>query len=124
MDITDIIAGVAPAIEWTYDKLFDVYEMQSYTKPNGADAKRLTVTIENQTCRISINKRQNTAQGEGNLNTNSHILFCSPDVEIPTGSKIVLKSSTLDSGQKYESTEEPMKYASHQEVQVNKHEWV
>ncbi|MGO4938599.1 hypothetical protein ACTQ45_01055 [Fundicoccus sp. Sow4_D5] len=122
MDINSILAAAGPAIAWTFDKVFDIYEMVEYTKPNGADGKQLQATKLNEPCRVSLDKRPVSQKGEGNLDNSSLILFCGPDVNVPIGSKLMVRNG--DHREKYQSTEKPMKYPSHQEIRVNKHEWI
>ena len=122
MDINSILAAAGPAIAWTFDKTFDIYEMVEYTKPNGADGKQLQATKLNEPCRVSIDKRPSSLKGEGNLDNSSLILFCGPDVNVPIGSKLMVRNG--DHREKYQTTEKPMKYPSHQEIRVNKYEWV
>lgn len=122
MDINTILAAAGPAIAWTFDKTFDIYELVPYVKPNGADGHRLEAVVVGQACRVSIDKRPQSTKGDGNLNENSLILFCGPDVEVKTGSKLLVRLGAQ--AEKYQSTEEPMKYPSHQEIRVNKYEWI
>lgn len=122
MDINAILAAVGPAVAWTFDKEFDLYEMVPYTKPNGADGKQLQPTLSGEPCRVSLDKRPSSVKGEGNLDNSSLILFCGPDVDVPIGSKLMVRQGTHQ--EKFQSTEKPMKYPSHQEIRVNKHEWV
>lgn len=117
MDINAILNLAKPFVDWTYDKRMTVFGSEPYEKPDGSDGVRFGEVLSNVPCRVSMNKRDNTTQADGNLITNSHILFCASDVLIPAGSKL-----TVD-GIKYESTEAPMVYPSHQEIKVNQHEW-
>lgn len=122
MDINSILAAAGPAIAWTFDKEFDIYEYVEHTKPNGADGKQLQATRLNEPCRVSIDKRPSSLKGEGNLDNSSLILFCGPEVDVPIGSKLMVHNGTHQ--EKFQSTEKPMKYPSHQEIRVNKYEWV
>lgn len=117
MDINAILKLAKPYVDWTYDKHMTVYGSQAYEKPDGSDGIRFGEVLTDVPCRISLNKRNNTSQADGNLITNSHILFCASDVTIPAGSKLAVD------GEKYESTEAPMVYPSHQEIKVNQYEW-
>lgn len=120
MDIQSILKEARPSIEWTYDKLMDVYGSVPYTKPNGADGVKFDVIETNVKCRLSVVKLANTEQKETNKLFETLKLFCSPDIEIAPGSKI-----SID-GEKYEttSTDKPMVYVTHQEVYLNRKEWV
>lgn len=122
MDINSILAAAGPAIAWTFDKEFDIYELVDHTKPNGADGKQLQATKLNEPCRVSLDKRPVSQKGEGNLDNSSLLLFCGPDVDVPIGSKLMVGIGAFR--EKYQSTEKPMKYPSHQEIRVNKHEWI
>lgn len=119
MDINSVLGSIGGVIDWTYDKTMEVWGWVNITKPNGATGSELGIVASNIRCRVSRNTRDNIQPIEGqNLNTNSHIIFCSPDIEIKAGSQLKID------GVKYQSTEEAMTYPSHQEIKVNKYEWV
>ena len=117
MNFNDLLRTARPSIELTYTSRLTVLTAVSYIKPNGADGTRWVEETTNVLCRLSRDKRVNTSQTEGNLNTNQHLLFCAPEISIPAGSRLMID------GEKYERTQEPMVYPSHQEVTVTKHEW-
>lgn len=118
MDINELLTQATPFIEWTYDKRMDIYGEVETTKPNGATDFVFDVMVPNVSCRVSVVKLANTDQDQANRLTETLKLFCSADVNLPAGSLI-----TVD-GVKYESTDEPMKYATHQEVLIYRKAWI
>lgn len=118
MRLSDILASTQDVISWTYDSRLTVYGKVAYTKPNGADGYRDAIIDHDIPCRISRDKRVSIDFQEVAKNQNTHILFTTPHVTIPPGSKLEVDGKT------YQLTDEPMVYPSHQEVRVRRDEWV
>ena len=98
-------------IESLYDKTVQVigYELSEGVINNTAEK----VLYDSIPCRISIESSPNGTQTDSSDNVSQTIkLFCSPDYDIPAGSKIVASDAV------FISSGIPAKYKSHQEISL------
>lgn len=118
MDINDVLKQATPFIEWTYDKELSLYGEVEYTKPNGATGFKTDEIESGIRCRVSVVKLANTDQDQANQLHETLKLFCGPSIKLPAGSKLVVD------GVKFETTDEPMVYVTHQEVYIHRKSWI
>ncbi|MCI1958838.1 MAG: hypothetical protein LKJ25_04345 [Clostridia bacterium] len=99
-------------VENLYDSTVQVI---GYTTAEGIINNSMeTVLYDAVPCRISIESSPNGIQTDSTDNVSQTIkLFCSPDYNIPAGSKIVTSDNTV-----FISSGIPAKYKSHQEINL------
>ncbi len=104
--------------EKLYDKTCSIVEMVD-ERENGIDYTKEVIRYRDIPCRISYKSIPSTEKTDtGAILSQSISLFCSPDIPIKAGSKI------LFSGKTYKSAGEPAVYYSHQKVElVGEREW-
>ena len=100
--------------EILYDRFCDIYEYQTTREEQtGIDSQREVLTYGNIPCRISYKSIPNTDQIETGAGLKQVIkLFCTPDISILPGSRIVSRGET------YQAAGKPAVYISHQEVEL------
>lgn len=101
--------------ERLYTGKCDVYVYCSNIK--GVVKMQETLVFENIPCRLSYkNKNSSTEGGVASRTEQTIVLFVSPDIDIKSGSKIVVTQNgrTVE----YESSGEPAVYQTHQEIML------
>jgi len=108
------MVNVREAIESRYEGLATITVLES-RRVNGVTKTITTELCKNQPCRLSY-KSGNTASTNGDLPTayQEIKLFISPDVEIPSSSKIVVTQHNVTN--EYRRSGKPMVYTNHQEI--------
>lgn len=106
------------AIESLYTGLCTISE---YEKVKNKETKRTelkeNIILENKPCRISYNSFNATAiQDDANSVSQSIKLFIAPEIEIKSGSKIIVTQNGVT--KEYQRTGEPAVYATHQEINL------
>lgn len=104
------------AIESLYDGICTVTEHKKMKKDNGSTGFTDVVVLEDQPCRISYKTIQSTNQSDngGSAVVQATMLFISPDVVIPTGSKITVTQHGQSAD--YQMSGKPAMYQTHQEI--------
>lgn len=115
--MTDI-EMVREAIESTYigecDVIEYITERNETTKRNEHREEKV---LEKQKCRISFESVSNSNQSETTNNITQTIkLFISPDINIKSGSKIVVSQNGKTT--EYMNSGEPARYETHQEIML------
>ena len=106
---------VRAAIESLYDGKCTVTVRQEYEKDNGSTGFIDTVILEDEPCRLSFKNTSSTNEGEAAASVSQVTeLFISPEVDIPSGSKITVTQNgeTVD----YAKSGVKAKYETHQEI--------
>lgn len=105
------------AIELFYDAKCIIYTSESFLKENGATGERKKVLCEDEPCKVSYDKLDNTAQTDTSNNINQQVrLLISPDIDIPEGSLITVTwNGTVMT---YRNSGTPARYHSHQEIKL------
>lgn len=76
-----------------------------------------TVVLENEPCRVSYDSITVTgAQDGANIKAQEIRLFCSPDIDIKEGSKIIVTQHGVTEA--YQKSGTPAVYKSHQEIKL------
>ena len=106
-------------LEKLYDCKFDIVEYQEIQKPNKSTGFGEVKVKEQIPCKISYERIStiNIVDDNANKKTLSTKLFISPDIEIKTGSKIIVTNS-LGQIKEYQSSGEPAQYDTHQEIML------
>lgn len=105
------ILKVRKAIETMYDSTCTVVIHEKYEKPNGSTGFGEVTILEDEPCHIKFSSVRVAEQGDAVATVSQEIrLFISPDVEIPSGSKIIANSVN------YTHSGMVVKYATHQEI--------
>lgn len=104
--------------EKLYDCKCDIVEYKEFQKPNKSTNFGELKVKENIPCKISY-ESISTVKTNGNANETplSTKLFISPDIEIKTGSKIIV-TNNLGQIKEYKSSGEPAPYDTHQEIML------
>ena len=106
---------VRAAIQSLYDGKCTVTVRQEYEKDNGATGFQEVILFENEPCRLSFNSITSTNEEEA-VATMSQVteLFISPEVDIPSGSKITVTQNgeTVE----YSKSGVRAKYETHQQI--------
>lgn len=105
--------------EKLYDCKCDIVEYQEIQKPNKSTGFGEVKVKEQIPCKISYERIStiNIVDDNANKKTLSTKLFISPDIEIKTGSKIIVTNS-LGQIKEYQSSGEPAPYDTHQEIML------
>ena len=105
--------------EKLYDCKCDIVEYKEIQKANKSTNFDEVKTLENQPCKISYESIStiNVIDNNGAKTPISTKLFISPDIEIKTGSKIIVTNS-LNEVIEYKSSGKPAKYDTHQEIML------
>lgn len=108
---------VRKAIEYLYDGTCTVTTHQEYEKENGSTGFKDVVILEDEPCHLSFSNASSTKEGEAVATvTQVTELFISPDVVIPTGSKITVTQNGVST--EYARSGKSALYASHQQIVV------
>jgi hypothetical protein len=113
MDIQKALAGAKKAVETLYDKKATIKRQQAGTKSNGADGFAWTVIYDSVPGRLSTLGTQtlkNASLEEVNKVEYEVKFFLSSDYSVLVGDEF-----TID-GIRFETSKEPFKYVSHQEI--------
>lgn len=110
-----IINAARKAIEMMYKGKCDVIERQKITDP----ITKKTAFVESpilmaQPCRLSFKSIPTTGDGNTASLTQETKLFISPDVTIPSGSKIIVTQDGVTTA--YTNSSVPAIYETHQEI--------
>lgn len=107
---------VRNAIESTYIGECDVIEYKTVkNEMNKRNEHREEVVLKKQKCRISFENISNSAQDENTNNITQKIkLFIAPEINIKSGSKIIVTQNNKT--QTYKNSGEPATYETHQEI--------
>ena len=103
--------------EKLYDCKCDIVEYKEIQKTNKSTNFDEVKTLENQPCKISYESISNNYFPFFISRIISTKLFISPDIEIKTGSKIIVTNS-LNEVIEYKSSGKPAKYDTHQEIML------
>lgn len=109
---------VRKAIESTYIGECDVIEYKTTkNKINKRNEHKEEIVLRKQKCRISFENISNSTQ-DGNTNNITQIikLFIAPEINIKTGSKIIVTQNKKT--QAYKNSGEPAVYETHQEIML------
>lgn len=109
---------VRAAIESLYDGKCTVTVRQEYEKDNGSTGFMDAVILEDEPCRLSFKNTSSTKEGEVAATVSQVTeLFISPEVDIPSGSKITVTQNgeSID----YAKSGVKAKYETHQEIVLN-----
>lgn len=101
--------------ERLYTGKCDVYVYCGNTK--GVVKMQETLVFENIPCRLSYKNKNSSTEGEpASSKSQTIVLFISPDIDIKSGSKIVVtqNNKTVE----YQSSGEPAMYQTHQEIML------
>ena len=105
------------AIEQTYERKCTVYEYKSVKDDDNITRKKEVAVLTEIPCRISYKSITNTnvsnSVAQQSIVTK---LFISPDVEIKSGSKIVVTKGDLV--ETYQRSGMPARYDTHQEIML------
>lgn len=114
------------AVESLYDGVCDVIEYRKVTKANKSTGFEEVTVISNQPCRLSYKASTSmslsikSTREEDNLSSSMEQmikLFISPDVEIKSGSKIVITQNGKTVV--YKGSGQPAIYKTHQEITLD-----
>lgn len=109
------MVAVRKAIEKTYTHTCDVIVKKEYTKPNHSTGFNEIQIIADQACRISFSSISDTEANTAAAKPIQVIkLFIAPEIEIPPGSKIVVKHDNLENS--FSKSGQPAAYPTHQEI--------
>ena len=110
----DAVVKVRKALEAEYIGTFTVTEHQKVTKPNHTTSFEDVDVLYDQPCRLSFSS--SPAATDGNVaEVNQTVkLFCSPDITVKEGSKIVVTQNGVTTEYKQSGT--PALYETHQEI--------
>ena len=106
-------------LEKLYDCKCDIVEYQEIQKPNKSTGFGEVKVKEQIPCKISYERIStiNIVDDNANKKTLSTKLFISPDIEIKTGSKIIV-TNNLGQIKEYQSSGEPAPDDTHQEIML------
>ena len=103
------------AIEQTYDRKCTVFEYKSVKDDDNITRKKEVAVLTDIPCRISYKSITNTNVSNGVAQQSIVTkLFISPDIEIKSGSKIVVTKGDLV--ETYQRSGMPARYDTHQEI--------
>lgn len=104
-------------LEQTYDGVMDVYGFSNEQTASGATRpveKKLHTGIS---CALSANQQADTTQTDASADVNKrYTVFCSPDVAIPAGCRLVV--TQYGAARDYCCSGVPNVYPTHQEISV------
>ena len=102
---------VRKAFEKMYDSTCTVIVHEEYEKENGSTGFHDVTVLEDEPCKVQYSSVKAAVQDAAVATVSQEIrLFISPDVEIPTGSKIIVNSVN------YTHSGVGAKYPTHQEI--------
>ena len=105
---------VRKAFETMYDSTCTVTIHEEYEKPNGSTGFQDVTVLTDEPCKVQFTGVRSAQAGDAAATVSQEIrLFISPDIEIPAGSKITVKS--VD----YTHSGVVAKYETHQEIVLN-----
>ncbi len=103
------------AIETLYNGTCTVTEYQSYKKDNKSTGHQEVPVLENQPCKLSFSKINNTSQTEtAAMVVQTAKLLIAPEIIIKPGSKVTIKQNGITTD--YKKSGEPAIYETHQEI--------
>ncbi len=109
------MVAVRQAIEKTYTHMCDVIVKKEYTRSNHSTGFNEIQIITDQACRISFSSISDTEANTAAAKPIQVIkLFIAPEIEIPPGSKIVVKHDNLENA--FSKSGQPATYPTHQEI--------
>lgn len=115
---TATMVRVRKAIESTYNCTCNVIEHEKVKKENKSTGFADKIVLENKKCKLSFESITSTNQNDVNAKvTQVTKLFIAPELDIKSGSRIDVKNEqgvTIA----YESSGQPAKYESHQEIML------
>lgn len=115
-----IFYAIKKHAESLYNKTCNIYECETVRDiETGIDSIQEIEKYTNIPCRISYKSIPNTTQTDTGASLSQSIsLFCSPDIDIKAGSRIVCNNKT------YKCSGEPSFYVSHQRIElILEREW-
>lgn len=102
---------VRKAFETIYDSKCTISVNEEYEEDNGATSFREVTLLEDEPCKIQYSSVKVAEQSDTVATVSQEIrLFISPDIEIPSGSKIIANSVN------YTHSGVVAKYPTHQEI--------
>ena len=105
------VVKVRKAFEKMYDSKCTVIVHEEYEKDNGSSGFHDVTVLEDEPCKVQYSSVKAATQDTAVATVSQEIrLFISPDVEIPTGSKIIANSVN------YTHSGVVAKYQTHQEI--------
>lgn len=112
-----VISAARKAIEGTYTGRCTIVEYRQVRDEKTKISKSSEITVlEDQPCRLSYEKITAAGSGQAAAVSQQTKLFTAPEIEIKTGSKIVVEQD----GRRHEfaASGEPAVYATHQEIML------
>lgn len=106
------------ALEKLWDGRCDAYVRETDINPkNGRDEATEVLKLRNQPCRLSFSKVSSTSENSGAALVQQTVkLFIAKDVEIPSGSKLVITQEGKTEA--YQMSGKPAVYSCHQEIML------
>lgn len=118
------MTGTRLAIESLYIDKCDIIQMVSAKNPENKRVEMKEQIVHSAVpCRLSV-KNVATASDSDTASKGSQIttVFIAPELDIPAGSKLLITHYGRQF--KYESSGYPAIYSSHQEIRVERSDWV
>lgn len=116
VDLTKAYEAKRKALESLYDGICTIYEYRKVKKTNKSTGFEEVAVLTDQPCRLSYKQSPNTSVSEDLSNTvvQTIELFISPDLEINSGSKIVVTQNNVTT--EYAHSGKSAKYVTHQAI--------
>lgn len=114
-----LICSARAAVEGLYDGVCDVVEYgEVFNKGSGITRMKEAVVYENVPCRLSFERGQTVRQTEGGAQVGQQgKLFIAPEINIKSGSKIIVKQCGRAAEYGFSGT--AAVYPTHQEILVS-----
>ena len=116
VDLSKAYEAKRKAIESLYDGKCTIYEYKKIKKANKSTGFEEVAVYTEQPCRLSYKQSPNTSASDDLSSTvvQTIELFISPDLEINSGSKIVVTQNNVTT--KYAHSGKSAKYVTHQAI--------
>lgn len=108
------VVKVRKALEMGYNGTFTVIEHKKVKKANKTTGFSDVEVLKDQPCRLSFSSSPSAENGDTARINQTVKLFCSPEIEVKEGSKIVVTQSGVTTAYKRSGT--PAVYDTHQEI--------